>query len=87
MPLCIDNFTICIRVLRRGDSAKAIKNQETGIMAESKYDESFSERAMNFASDGLTDCQIAHKMGISRSSLKSVCRDCGILPRYPNCPE
>ena len=56
-------------------------------MAESKYDESFSERAMNFASDGLTDCQIAHKMGISRSSLKSVCRDCGILPRYPNCPE
>jgi len=28
-------------------------------MAESKYDESFPERAMDFASDGLTDSQIA----------------------------
>ncbi|MFA6100795.1 MAG: hypothetical protein WCV67_15805 [Victivallaceae bacterium] len=37
-------------------------------MAESKYDENFPERAMNFASDGLTDCQIAYQMGISRSS-------------------
>jgi len=37
-------------------------------MAESKYDESFPERAMDFASDGLTDGQIAYKMGISRST-------------------
>ncbi len=37
-------------------------------MAESKYDENFPERAMNFASDGLTDRQIAYQMGISRSS-------------------
>ena len=35
------------------------KIQETSIMAESKYDESFPERAMDFASDGLTDSQIA----------------------------
>ena len=38
-------------------------------MAETKYDESFPERAMNFAAEGLTDSQIAYKMDISRSSL------------------
>ena len=37
-------------------------------MAESKYDESFPERAMDFAAEGLTDSQIAYKLGISRSS-------------------
>ncbi len=37
-------------------------------MAETKYDESFPERAMDFASDGLTDSQIAYKLGVSRSS-------------------
>ena len=37
-------------------------------MAESKYDESFPERAMDFASEGLTDSQIAYRLGISRSS-------------------
>ena len=38
-------------------------------MAETKYDESFPEQAMNFAADGLTDGQIASRMDISRSSL------------------
>ena len=37
-------------------------------MAETKYDESFPERAMDFASEGLTDCQIAYRLGISRST-------------------
>ena len=37
-------------------------------MAESKYDESFPERAMGFASEGLTDSQIAYKMGVARST-------------------
>ncbi|MFA6103136.1 MAG: hypothetical protein WCV67_07015 [Victivallaceae bacterium] len=37
-------------------------------MAESKYDENFPERAMRFAEDGLTDGQIAYRMGIARSS-------------------
>ena len=37
-------------------------------MAESKYDESFPERAMDFAAEGLTDSQIAYRLGISRSS-------------------
>ncbi len=37
-------------------------------MAESKYDENFPERAMDLASDGLTDSQIAYKMGIARST-------------------
>ena len=37
-------------------------------MAETKYDESFPERAMDFASEGMTDSQIAYKLGISRST-------------------
>ena len=37
-------------------------------MAESKYDENFPERAMDFASEGMTDSQIAYQLGISRSS-------------------
>ena len=37
-------------------------------MAETKYDESFPEQAMNFAADGLTDGQIASRMDISRST-------------------
>ena len=37
-------------------------------MAESKYDESFPEIAMDFATTGMTDRQIALKMDISRSS-------------------
>ena len=37
-------------------------------MADTKYDESFPERAMDFAAVGLTDRQIALKMDISRSS-------------------
>ena len=37
-------------------------------MAETKYDESFPERAMDFASEGLTDSQIAYQLGISRST-------------------
>ena len=37
-------------------------------MAESKYNESFPERAMDLASDGLTDSQIAYRLGVSRSS-------------------
>ena len=37
-------------------------------MAETKYDESFPERAMDFASEGLTDSQIAYKLGVSRST-------------------
>ena len=40
-------------------------------MADTKYDESFPERAMDFAAVGLTDRQIAHKMDISRSSFYS----------------
>ncbi len=47
---------------------KKQKNKELGIMSESKYDESFPERAMDFAAVGLTDRQIALKMDISRSS-------------------
>ena len=37
-------------------------------MAETKYDENFPERAMDFASEGMTDSQIAYQLGISRSS-------------------
>ena len=37
-------------------------------MAETKYDEKFPERAMDFASEGMTDSQIAYQLGISRSS-------------------
>ena len=37
-------------------------------MADTKYDESFPDRAMDFAAVGLTDRQIALKMDISRSS-------------------
>jgi len=37
-------------------------------MADTKYDESFPDRAMDFAAVGLTDRQIALKMEISRSS-------------------
>ena len=37
-------------------------------MAESKYDENFPDRAMDFASEGMTDSQIAYQLGISRSS-------------------
>ncbi len=37
-------------------------------MADTKYDESFPDRAMDFAAVGLTDRQIAGKMDISRSS-------------------
>ena len=37
-------------------------------MAESKYDENFPERAMDFASEGMTDSQIAYQLGISRST-------------------
>ena len=37
-------------------------------MAESKYDENFPERAMDFASEGMTDSQIAYQLGVSRSS-------------------
>jgi len=37
-------------------------------MAESKYDENFPEIAMDFATTGMTDRQIALKMDISRSS-------------------
>ncbi len=37
-------------------------------MADTKYDESFPDRAMDFAAVGLTDRQIANKMDISRSS-------------------
>ena len=38
-------------------------------MAETKYYENFTERAMDFASEGMTDSQIAYQLGISRSSL------------------
>ena len=38
-------------------------------MAESKYDENFPERAMDFASEGMTDSQIAYQLGISRSTI------------------
>ena len=37
-------------------------------MAETKYDVNFPERAMDFASEGMTDSQIAYQLGISRSS-------------------
>jgi len=37
-------------------------------MAESKYDENFPERAMDFASEGMTDSQIAYQLGVSRST-------------------
>ena len=37
-------------------------------MAETKYDENFPERAMDFASEGMTDSQIAYQLGISRST-------------------
>ena len=37
-------------------------------MAETKYDENFPERAMEFASEGMTDSQIAYQLGISRST-------------------
>jgi len=37
-------------------------------MAETKYDENFPERAMDFASEGMTDSQIAYQLGVSRSS-------------------
>jgi len=37
-------------------------------MAETKYNEMFPEQAMNWASDGLSDAQIAQRMSISRSS-------------------
>ena len=37
-------------------------------MAETKYDENFPERAMDFASEGMTDSQIAYQLGVSRST-------------------
>ena len=37
-------------------------------MAETEYNEMFPEQAMNWASDGLSDAQIAQRMSISRSS-------------------
>ena len=37
-------------------------------MAETKYDENFPERAMDFASEGMTDSQIAYQLGIPRST-------------------
>ena len=37
-------------------------------MAESKYGKSFPEQVMNWASDGLSDAQIAYRMSMSLST-------------------
>ena len=44
-------------------------------MAETKYDENFPERAMDFASEGMTDSQIAYQLGVSRSTFYNYKRD------------
>ena len=43
---------------------KSTKNQETGIMDESKCDKSFPEQVLNWASEGLSDVQIAYRISM-----------------------